>query len=142
MRASIQHLDTAYTSFFKGTGRFPKYKSKSKSKKSFNVPQGVEIEHNKLYIPKFKKGIKLVQHRNFEGKIKQATISKTPTGKYFASILVETVAVISSKKATTQENTIGIDLGLKEFLITSLGTKIENPRFLKKSITKLKCIQA
>ncbi len=145
LQASIKHLDTAYTSFFNGIGKFPKYKSKSKSKKSFNIPQGVEIEDNKqgfaLCIPKFKKGIKLVQHRNFEGTIKQATISKTPTGKYFASILVETVAVISPKKPITGENTIGIDLEIKEFLITSLGTKIENPRFLKKSITKLKHIQ-
>ena len=141
LQASIKHLDIAYTSFFKGIGKFPKYKSKSKSKKSFNIPQGVEIINDRLCIPKFKKGIKLVQHRNFEGTIKQATISKTPTGKYFASILVETIAIILPKKPITKSNTIGIDLGIKEFLITSLGTKIENPRFLKKSITKLKYIQ-
>jgi putative transposase len=141
LQASIKHLDIAYTSFFKGIGKFPKYKSKSKSKKSFNIPQGVEIINDRLCIPKFKKGIKLVQHRSFEGIIKQATISKTPTDKYFASILVETVDNIVDKKPVIKENTIGIDLGIKEFLITSLGTKIENPRFLKKSITKLKYIQ-
>lgn len=141
LQASIKHLDTAYTSFFNGIGKFPKYKSKSKNKKSFNIPQGVEIEDNRLCIPKFKKGIKIVEHRSFEGTIKQATISKTPTGKYFASILVETVATVSPKKPITQVNTIGIDLGIKEFLITSLGTKIENPRFLKKSLKKLKYIQ-
>jgi putative transposase len=141
LQASITHLDTAYTNFFRGQASFPKFKSKNKSSKNFNIPQNIEIKGNILIIPKFKEGMAITKHRSFEGKIKQATISKTSTGKYFASILVETITTVLPKKPITQENTIGIDLGLKEFLITSLGTKIENPKFLKKSLSKLKYIQ-
>ena len=141
LQASIVNLDSAYTNFFKGQSEFPKFKSKNKSTQSFNVPQAIVIENNKLIIPKFKKGIDIIQHRNFEGKIKQVTITKKPTGKYFASILVETNDNVIPKKPITKENTIGIDLGIKDFLITSNGNKFSNPRFLRKSLSKLKYIQ-
>ncbi len=141
LQASIANLDTAYTNFFKGKSGFPKYKSKNKSTQSFNVPQSVELKNHKLIIPKFKKGIDIVQHRDFDGKIKQATVSKNHTGKYFVSILVETNDSIAPKRAIKKENTIGVDLGIKDFLITSDGKKVENPKFLKKSLSKLKYIQ-
>jgi putative transposase len=141
LQASITNLDTAFTNFFKGQSDFPKFKSKNKSAKSFSVPQNIILENGKLIIPKFKKGIDIIQHRTFEGKIKQATISKTPTGKYFASILVETTDTLIPKKKITKENTIGIDLGIKDFLTTSEGKKVVNPRFLKKSLSKLKYTQ-
>jgi putative transposase len=141
LQASITNLDTAYTNFFKGRSDFPKFKSKNKNTQSFNVPQSIVIENGKLIIPKFKKGIDIIQHRTFEGKIKQATISKTSIGKYFASILVETTDNIVPKKPITKENTVGIDLGIKDFLINSDGKKVANPKFLKKSLSKLKYIQ-
>ena len=142
LQQSIINLDTAYTNFFKGRAEFPKYKSKSKSTKSFNVPQSVSVINGKLRIPKFTKGIDIIQHREFEGKIKQCTISKTPTGKYFASILVETTSYCLPKQPITKENTIGIDLGIKDFLITSDGQKVSNPKYLKKAISKLKFVQS
>jgi putative transposase len=141
-QASIKNLDVAYSRFFKGISKFPKYKSKAKSRQSFNIPQNVTIKDNMLLVPKFKRGIKFIQDRTFDGKIKQATISKTPTGKYFVSILVETTNSIPVKKPIIRENTIGIDLGIKEFLITSEGLKIKNPKFLKKKLGKLKYVQS
>ena len=141
LQASITNLDTAYTNFFKGQSDFPKFKSKNKSTKSFNIPQSIELKDEKLIIPKFKKGIDIIQHRIFEGKIKQATISKTPTGKYFVSILVETEDNLVPTKPITKENTVGVDLGIKDFLITSDGKKVSNPKHLKKSLSKLKYIQ-
>ena len=142
LQQSVIHSDTAFTNFFDGRAKFPKYKSKAKSTKSFNVPQSISIIDNKLSIPKFKKGIEIIQHRTFEGKIKQCTISKTPTGKYFASILVETTDIKRTKPSVTKENTIGVDLGIKDFLITSNGDKIDNPKFLKKEMSKLKFTQS
>jgi putative transposase len=142
MQASIKNVDVAYSRFFKGTSKFPKYKSKSRSRQSFNIPQDISIKDNKLIIRKFKEGIKFIQDRTFEGKIKQATISKTPTGKYFVSILVETTDNLLVKKPITRDNTIGIDLGIKEFLITSEGLKIKNPKFLKEKLSKLKYVQS
>lgn len=141
LQQSISHLDTAFTNFFKGQGEFPQFKSKRKSALSFNVPQNVSLKDGKLIIPKFKRGIDVVVHREFEGKIKQATISKTPTGKYFASILVETTDNLIPKVKVDSERTLGIDLGIKDFAITSNGEKFDNPKLLKRSIAKLKFIQ-
>jgi putative transposase len=141
LQQSITHLDTAYTNFFKGQGEFPKFKSKRKSSQSFNIPQSVSLKGNKLIIPKFKRGIDIVLHREFEGKIKQATISKTPTGKYFVSILVETVDNSIPKTKVNAQTTLGIDLGIKDFAITSNGEVFENPKLLKKSMSKLKFVQ-
>ena len=142
LQASIKNLDTAFTNFFKNKAGFPKYKSKNKSTKSFNIPQSISIVGNKLCIPKFKRGIEINQHRKFEGEIRQATISKTPSGKYYVSILVQTKEVCSPKSAICEKTTIGIDLGIKDFLISSNGEKIENPRYLQKSIEKLKFLQS
>jgi putative transposase len=142
LQQSIKNVDVAYSRFFKGTSKFPKYKSKAKSCQSFNIPQHITIKDSILFIPKFKRGIKFIQHRNFDGIIKQATISKTSTGKYFVSILVETIDNLVVKKPITQANTIGIDLGIKEFLITSEGLKIKNPKFLKEKLGKLKYVQS
>lgn len=141
LQQAISNLDTAYTNFFKGQAEFPKFKSKRKSRQSFQVPQNVIIEKEAIIIPKFKEEIKASIHRTFEGKTKGATISKSPTGKYFASVLIETGDVVPVKPIITAENTIGIDLGIKDFAITSTGEKFENPRNLKKSIAKLKYVQ-
>ena len=81
--------------------------------------------------------IKVKQHRLFEGKIKSVIISKTPTGKYYASILVET----EIEKLPKTDKKVGIDLGLKEFAILSDGTKIENPKWLRRTEKRIKKLQ-
>ena len=141
LQSAISNMDTAYTNFFKGRADFPKFKSKRKSSQSFTVPQSVFVENGLLIIPKFREGIKAVVHRMFDGKIKQATISKTPTGKYFASVLFEMNEILPLKPKVTEQGTLGIDLGIKDFLTTSDGEKIANPRNLKKSLAKLKFTQ-
>jgi putative transposase len=141
LQQAIGHLDVAFTSFFKGKASFPKFKTKRKSKQSFTIPQNVVIDADKLILPKFQEGIPVVVHRTFSGTFKQATITKTPTGKYFVSILVETVDTKVSKQAITPEKTLGVDLGIKDFAVTSKGEKIENPRTLKRVLSKLKFTQ-
>lgn len=140
LQQPIRNLDNAFTRFFKGQADFPKFKKKSNGG-SFNVPQNVSLKNGKLIIPKFKKGIDIVLHRPIKGEIRQATISKTPTGKYFVSILCETGENIKPK-ATIEENTsVGIDLGIKTFLVTSDGECFENPKFLRETLSKLKFVQ-
>ena len=143
LQQSIKHLDCAFTKFYKGEADFPKFKKKS-AQQSFNVPQNIRInfENNKLIIRKFKEGINIVLHREFKGIIKYITISKTPTNKYFVSILVENNIATPVKMNIESNDTIGIDLGLKSFLVTSYGEVINNPKFLHKSQTKLKHIQS
>ena len=140
LQQSIQNMDIAFKKFFKGAG-FPKFKSKHRGKQSFSVPQNVIVENNLLIIPKFKEGIDIVLHREIKGTIKSATISVTPTGKYFVSILVDTNVEMPTKAPIAENTTIGIDLGLKDFAITSEGDVFENPKNLRKAQSKLKYVQ-
>lgn len=140
LQQSITNLDRAYTAFFKGQNNFPKFKKKSNGG-GFNIPQDVKIEGDKLIIPKFQKGIDIILHREIKGEIRQATISRTPTGKYFVSILVDNKKELPNKKAIKEKTAVGVDLGIKTFLVTSNGKEFNNHKFLKKSLSKLKYIQ-
>jgi putative transposase len=132
LQSGVKNLDVAYQNFFKGRGKFPRFKSK-KDKNSFSVPQNGKLINNKLHIPKFKNGIKCVVHRNVIGTTKSMTISLTPTGKYFVSILTEQNYEPKSKTGKV----IGIDLGLKDFAIDSEGNKFKNHKHTKKYEKKL-----
>ena len=140
LQQPIRNLDNAFTRFFKGQGSFPKFKKKSNGG-SFNIPQNVTLEGEKLIIPKFKKGIDIVLHRPIKGEIRQATISRTPTGKYFVSILCETGEAIKAKAKIKEDTTIGIDLGIKTYLVSSDGKEYDNPKFLRKAQSRLKFVQ-
>ncbi len=140
LQQAIQNMDIAFKKFFKGAG-FPKFKSKHKAIQSFSIPQNVIVENDLLIIPKFKEGIKMALHRPTKGTIKSATISVTPTGKYFVSILCDTNTEIPNKAPITESTTIGIDLGIKNFAITSEGEVFENPKYLRKAQSKLKYVQ-
>ena len=140
LQVALLNLDTAYSNFFKGRADFPKFKKKT-NRGSFNVPQNVIVSDGRLIIPKFKEGIKIKLHRDLVGTIKQATISFTPTGKYFVSILCDTGEDVPLKPKVTEENSVGIDLGIKDFLVTSEGEVIDNPKFLRNSVDRLKVLQ-
>lgn len=141
LQQSLQNLDGAYARFFKERKGFPKFKSKRNSKQSYRtISPGIRVENNKLTIPKIK-NIKIKLSRPIEGRIKSVTISKTPTGKYYASILVDDGKELPTKDVLNKETAIGLDLGLKHFLIDSNGKKVANPKFLRKSEEKLKTKQ-
>ena len=132
LQAALACLDNAFTRFFKEKKGFPKFKTKRESKQSFQIVQNTNVDftNNRIYIPKFKKGIKCKLHRTFDGEIKTSTISRTPTGKYFISILVK-----------DENKAVGIDLGIKTFATLSDGQEIQNPRNLKNAMKKLKRLQ-
>ena len=136
LQYSLNCLDIAYQGFFNKRTQFPKFKSR-KSKNSFTIPQNVRYDDNKLIVPFFLEGIEMIMERKIKGTIKRANISKTPTGKYFVSILTEQEYTPVSKTGLS----VGIDLGLKDFLVLSDGTKIKNHRFLKHYERSLKLNQ-
>jgi putative transposase len=144
LQKAIANMDSAFNNFFKGRADFPKYKSKGSSRQSFNVPQSVEvdIETSLLHIPKFKGGIDIRLHRPLKGELKQATISRTPTGKYFASILAETGQAIPEKKPVSEQTAVGLDLGLKTLIVASDGTMFDNPKHMKEAMARLKYLQS
>lgn len=140
LQQSIRNLDISFTRFFKGQSNFPKFKKKSNTG-SFNIPQNITFFDKKLIIPKFKEGIKLILHRPIKGVIKQATITRTPTNKYFVSILCDTKEENKKPNVVKEKTTVGIDLGIKSFIVSSDGKEFDNPKFLKQSLSKLKYLQ-
>jgi putative transposase len=136
LQYSLLCLDNAYKKFFRDKKGFPKFKSKW-NKQSFTVPQKFRIEGNKLVLPKFQEGVKVKLSREIKGKLCSATISKIPSGKYFVSILTEQERDIK-QKLLNKETAIGLDLGLKDFVITSDGKKYERRRHLKKEEKRIK----
>jgi putative transposase len=142
LQQSILNLDTAFKNMFAKRAKFPKFKKKNKSKNSFHVPQNVSVffDEKLVFFPKFKEGIKCVFHRKFDGKIRNATVSRTKTNKYYISIIIETEDdLVCDMPEPFVNNSLGIDLGIKDFAILSDGTKIENPEIKKfnKRIEKL-----
>ncbi len=141
LQAALVILDNAYKTFFTKQNSYPKYKSKHK-KQSFQCPQytSVNFDNGTLSIIKAK-DIPCVFNRRFEGKIKTVTISMTPAGRYYASILVDT----NIQEVPTSEinpcTTIGIDMGVKALAVVSDGRTIENQKSLQHSLKRLKMIQ-
>lgn len=141
LQASVRKLDNSFKGFFKGKG-FPKFKSK-RGRQSFhcqNNTRKIDWANSTLTIPKIK-NIPIILSRRFEGNIKTVTISRTTTGKHYASILVETPCDTPVKPFFKPDKSIGIDVGIKSFVVTSDGRSFEPNRFLKNSLKRLKCLQ-
>ena len=136
---ALTALDHAYTRFFKEKKGFPKFKSRYDNHQSFANHQANKIDPNRgrLQILKFKDGIKCRFSRPIEGKIKTVTISKTPSGKYWASILVETPEVEKPLVPAEEAKALGLDFGVKDLIVTSDGQRFVNPRTLKKFLRTL-----
>ena len=133
LQFAIRSLEAAYTNFFKKRAKFPKFKSKH-SKNSFTVPQSASVTGGRLFIRKFKEGIKCRVHREIKGKIGKVTITKTPSGKYFVSVFTE------EEYITPLENTgksVGVDMGLTDLLVTSEGETFKNNRYTRRYEYKL-----
>jgi len=140
LQASILKMEVAYKNFFRGAG-FPKFKNK-RGRQSFSAPNNtrtVDFENELLTIPKLR-DIPIRLSRRFKGDIKTVTISRVPSGKYYASILVDNHVALPEKWKIAREGAIGIDLGLKDFAVTSDGRKFGNPKYLKEALARLRCL--
>lgn len=129
-------LQSAFSKFFAQPNvGFPKYKSKKRPKNSYKTTnsKGYEVSAEYIKLPKLKR-IKLINHRHKTGKCKSATISLTPSGKYYVSCLFEEDIEFLSKTDTE----LGVDLGLKDLAICSDGTKFPILKALRKNLIKLK----
>jgi len=133
LQSSLRNLDTAYGKFFRKQTKFPRFKSKY-DRQSFKIPQFVKLESNELIIPKFKDGIKINLHREIEGSIQFATISKSTTGKYYVSLTCE----VNHNTFEKTGSSVGIDTGIKDLAILSDGTTYRNIKSLKKNLKKVK----
>ncbi|MFB2983463.1 RNA-guided endonuclease InsQ/TnpB family protein [Microseira sp. BLCC-F43] len=137
LQATTLNLTLAYKNFFDGRAGFPNFKSK-KGKQSAQYPQNVKVLDGVVKLPGNIGEIKASIHRPINGKIKTVTVSKTPSGKYFASILFE---VEGETPKTADGKIYGIDLGVKHFAVVTDGEKVskyDNPKHLAKHEKNLK----
>ena len=136
LQFALRNLETAYTNFFQKRASFPRFHSK-KGKNTFTVPQFATVEDGKLWLPKFKSGISIRLHRKIKGKMGKVSLTKTPTGKYFVSMFTTE----EYQELTPTNKSVGVDLGLKDLLITSDGEIFKNNRYTKKYERKLAIAQ-
>lgn len=139
LQSSLKDLDVAYQNFFRRLRQgkadlgFPKFKSKKNNKNSYKTKMNIILYEKSIQLPKL--GIvKCKTSRQIEGRILSATISQSTSGKYYVSILCTDVEI---NKLQPTGALVGLDLGIKDFIITSDGVKYDNPEFLRKSERKL-----
>ncbi len=134
LTSSVINLGIAYKNFFEKRGGYPRFKSKY-GKQSLQYPQNVKLLNNGLYFPKIG-DIKANLHRILDGELKTVTVTKTKTGKYYASLLFDNEQ--PEPTINSKGKAVGIDLGLTHFCITSDSSKFDNPRHLKRHERNLK----
>ena len=143
LQSALRNLDMAYRNFFRDTHAvgFPKFKSR-KSRQSFQCPQHCRVDFGKgtITIPKAK-DIPAVLHRRFKGTVKTVTVSMTPSGRYFASVLVDTAIQELPVTPIQNDTALGIDLGIKSLVVCSDGRTFANPKNLQRSLGRLRLLQ-
>lgn len=140
LQNSLKDLDKAYKKFFKENTGFPKFKTKKTHRFSYRTScsrNTIQFVDKYIKLPKLGY-IKIKDKQIPKGRILNATISQEPSGKYYVSLCCTDVEI---KRLQPTENKIGIDLGIKEFAITSNGETISNPKYLQKSVNKLARLQ-
>jgi putative transposase len=137
LQDTLKRLDKAFDNFFRRvkTGDkagFPRFRSHTRYD-SFTFPQsGFAIKNGKLSLSKIGK-VKIKLHRAIEGKIKTCTIRRSSTGKWYACLSVECEA----EALPVSKESIGVDVGIKEFTVLSNGEAIANPKFFRKEEKRL-----
>ena len=151
MQQAIRQMCTAYNNFFKSHKGFPKFKSKKDKQSALFSRVAISkkniFKERKITLTKSFKDIKFrcsdlyfKRLQTYKDKIRSVTISKTKSGKYYLSILMD-IPQDEYVKFKKTGKSIGIDLGVKDFVITSDGDKFENNHFLKKQENKIKKLQ-
>jgi len=136
LQSSVLNLSQAFINFFDGRTGYPTFK-KRHGKQSIQFPQNVKVKgDDEIKFPGNLGVVKAIIHRELVGSVKTVTVSKMPDGRYYASLLMDDGI---DKPATNEDGkAIGLDLGILDFVVTSDGSKYQNPRHLKKHERNLK----
>lgn len=130
LQSSIKNLEDSFNRFFKKQNKAPRFKSKKSPIQSYitkNVGNGIQIQGNRIKLPKLKM-VMFANSRKINGHILRATISRKASGKYFISLLVEEHV----QELEKTNSSVGIDLGIKDFAILDDGTIYNNNRYTTK----------
>jgi len=138
LQQTLIDLESAFSHFFRKNAGFPKFKSKKSCKNAYRIVGPLRIKSKYITLPKlgkvkFKDRFKFQEHYD----LRNATVSRSATGKYYASILYENGMVEPEPKPISDKTMVGIDLGLTHYATLSTGTKIDNPKNLAGSLKRL-----
>ena len=135
LQQSLRDLDTAYQNFFKRGRGYPKFKSRRNHRQTYRtVSEAIRIEDKRIRLPKIG-FVRFEQSREFCGRILNATVMKTTTGKYFVSLCVE--EDIADNLSRNDGRQVGLDVGLKAFCTDNRGNTVANPKPLRRLSKKL-----
>ena len=141
LQNALKHLDIAFQNFFNrenvGYLKFKSKKNRHKSYKTNFTNNNIAFERGKIKLPKIGK-VRIRDKQIPQGRILNATVSQTPSGKYFVSICCTDV---DKPDFIRTDRYVGIDLGIRDFVITSDGDKYSNPKYLRQSLNKLAKLQ-
>ena len=137
LQQKLRHLDTAFKNFFQGKTKYPRFKKKVNRQSATYASNAFKWIEGKLTLAKMKQPLDIRWSRYFAGEPKSVTVSKDPANRYFVSFLVEEEL---EPYPTTRES-IGIDLGIKDVMVTSKGFGSGNPKYYSKYQAKLKTLQ-
>ena len=140
LQEACRNLDTAFKNFFNANhpARYPAFKRKHGKQGSYHCTGATSFGEDSITIPKIGR-IPAVIHREIKGELKSITVTKTATGKYFASILIEDNATeVESISELDVEAIRGIDVGLTHLFAFDTGSKEANPRYLKRAQDNLR----
>lgn len=136
LQQSVLNLSQAFINFFDGRAGYPTFKSRH-GRQSLQYPQNVKVLSNsEIKFPGNLGTVKAKIHRDITGKLKTVTLSKMPDGRYYGTLLIEDSHL--QPNASSDGKAIGIDLGLIDFVVTSDGSKYQNPKHLNKNERNLK----
>jgi len=139
LQATLNDLESAFKKFFKEKKGYPNFKSKKNPVQSYTSKcnkSSIRIVNNTIQLPKLGL-VEFAKSREVDGQIINATIRRNPSGKYFVSVLVD----VGIQQLTIVNQSVGIDLGIKDFAILSTGEKISNPKHYRKLEKKLAKLQ-
>ena len=134
VKEAIANCGCAFQRFFEGTARYPRFKSKRRSRKSATYRR-MPVEGNRVRLSKVG-AVKFKMHREMAGEVKRMTVSQMPSGAYYISFLVEDGAP-TPPKAAVPERGCGVDVGIESFCAFSTGEKVENPKHHARAHEKL-----
>lgn len=133
LQQALRNLDTAYQNFFQKRAKYPGFKSKHGTQSARYTTSGFRMKPDGLWLAKMTAPLDMKWSRKIKGEVSSVAISKDSAGRYFASLLsTEEVELLP-----VNQQKIGIDLGLKDALITSDGQTVPNPKFYRNTETKL-----
>ncbi len=137
LQQGLRHLNTAFKNFFAGRAKYPRFKKKNNRQSIAYAASAFKWQDGQLTLAKMSQPLKIKWSRYFSGEPISITISKDPSGRYFVSFLVGEELEQWEKK----EEKIGIDLGIKDVIVTSKGFGSGNPKYLRKYEARLKTLQ-